>query len=283
MSEKQCLSVIKTEYSRLTPKERCLADYILENYEAVVTMSTSELAQNAGVVRSVIIRFCQSLGFSGYTEFKLLLSRELARNEQFNFCPYISQSDTPSEILDKIFAANIKTLHDTAAGIDRDIFVNAVDVLSAAKNIYVYGVGTSAGIAADFQYRLTTVGMNAFLFTDIARMRVSTLNIRSGDAAVGISNSGQTAATVDALRLAAAQGAKTICVTGYPNSAIVGASDLPLVIKTDEISYPAEAISARLAHISILDSLAISLSSQKYGEAVRRSARIHDLINDLRY
>lgn len=283
MSEKPCLSAIKTEYSRLTPKERSLADYILENYEAVVTMSTSELSQNAGVVRSVIIRFCQSLGFSGYTEFKLLLSRELARNEQFNFSPYIARSDAPSEILGKIFAANIKTLHDTAAGIDKDIFGKAVDVLSEANSVYVYGIGTSAGIAADFQYRLTTVGKSAFLFTDIAGMRVSTLNIRKGDAAVGISNSGRTAATVDALRFASAQGAKTICVTSYPSSAIVGASDFPIVIKTDEISYPAEAISARLAHISVLDSLAISLSSRRYGEAVRRSAKIHDLINDLRY
>ena len=162
MNTQPCLSTIKTEYARLTKRERKLADYILEHFESVVTMSTTELAQNAGVVRSVIIRFCHLLGFGGYTEFKLMLSRELARNEQFGFTPFISKNDSPKEILGKIFASNIKTLHDTAEGIDKEIFTAAVDALYNAHNIYVYGIGTSAGIACDFQYRLTEIGLSAF-------------------------------------------------------------------------------------------------------------------------
>lgn len=283
MTDKQCLSTIKTEYAHLTKQERRVADYVLENYEAVVTMPTSELARRAGVVNSAIIRFCRSLGFGGYTEFKLLLSRELARNEEFKFTPYISQTDSPDEILGKIFAANIKTLHDTAVSVDKEMFIRAVDTLDCAENVYIYGVGTSAGIAADFRYRLTEIGLKAFLFTDVAEMKVSTLNLCEGDAAVGISNSGRTVPTVDALRLAGERNVKTVCVTSYPNSEIVKVSDCPLVIKTDEIRYPAEAISARIAHISMLDSIAVSLSSRRYEEAVRRSAKIHDLINDLRY
>ena len=283
MNTQPCLSTIKTEYARLTKRERKLADYILENFESVVTMSTTELAQNAGVVRSVIIRFCHSLGFGGYTEFKLMLSRELARNEQFGFTPYISKDNAPKEILGKIFASNIKTLHDTAEGIDTEIFTAAVDALYSAHSIYVYGIGTSAGIACDFQYRLTEIGLSAFFFTDVANMRVSALNIREGDAAIGISNSGRTAATADALALAREHGAKTVCVTSYPKCELVKNSDYPIVIKTDEIQYPTEGISARIAHISVLDSLAVSLSAKDFDRAVRRSAKIHDLIDELRY
>lgn len=91
----------------------------MENYEKIIKMTVAELAENAGVVKSVIVRFCKTLGFDGYVEFKLALSGELARNEKFNFSPYIEKDDDTSEIFDKIFAANVKTLHDTALSINQ--------------------------------------------------------------------------------------------------------------------------------------------------------------------
>ena len=84
MSTRSCLSTIKIEYDNLTAKEKKVADYILKNYESVISMTIAELAEKAGVVKSVIIRCCQSLGLSGYSQLKLLLSKELARNEEFN-------------------------------------------------------------------------------------------------------------------------------------------------------------------------------------------------------
>ncbi|MEE1224299.1 MAG: MurR/RpiR family transcriptional regulator [Clostridia bacterium] len=283
MSTRSCLSTIKIEYDNLTAKEKKVADYILKNYESVISMTIAELAEKAGVVKSVIIRCCQSLGLSGYSQLKLSLSKELARNEQFNYTPYISSEDSTSGILDKIFSANIKTLHDTAAGIDRQTLNKVVDLLSISNNIYIYGVGTSAGIVSDFQYRLMQLGYTAFCFTDITSMKVSTLNIKPGDAAIGISNSGRTIATVDALKLAREMGARTACVTSYPNSEITLQSDFPIVIYTDEIQYPIEAISARIAHISVLDAISVSLSAKNYDRAMERSAKTHDLINTVRY
>ncbi|MBE7024986.1 MAG: MurR/RpiR family transcriptional regulator [Ruminococcaceae bacterium] len=283
MEKRLCLSAIKAEYKGLTVKEKQVADFVLQNAEAVVSMPIGILAERAGVVKSVVIRCCKSLGFSGYLELKLSLSRELARNEQFEFTPYISNKDGPSEILHKIFSANIKTLHDTARGLDRTCLAKLVDLLSCARNIYIYGIGTSAGIVSDFQYRLMQLGHAAFCFTDIASMKVSTLNIQPGDVAIGISNSGRTVATVDTLRLARERGAKTACITSYPSSDIIKESDYPLVIFTDEIQYPIEAISARIAHISVLDAIAVSLSAKNYEEAVERAAQTRDLIDTVRY
>lgn len=283
MENKRCIFAIKSEYKNLTKKEKQLADYILQNYESVVMMTTAELSQNAGVVKSVVIRLCRVLGFSGYTEFRLYLSKELERNKSFNFIPYITEDDSAETIFDKIFAANEKTLRDTAEGLDKKLLAKAVDALDGAKNIYIYGIGTSAGIVCDFQYRLMQLGFTAFCFTDIANMKVSTLNITKNDAAIGISNSGCTVATVDALRLAKEKGAKTLCVTSYPKSEITKHCDCPIVIKTDEIRYPIEAISARIAHISLLDSIAVALSARHYDKTLKRAAKTKDLIDTVRY
>ena len=283
MAEKLCLAVIKSNYNNLTSKEKLVADYILNNFEKIVTMSVNELSNNAGVVKSVVIRCCKTLGFSGYSEFKIALAGELAKNKEFNFVPYIDKADNCGDVLDKIFSANIKTLNDTALGIDRNVLKNLIDELQKANKIFIYGVGTSSGIVNDFQYRLMQLGFTAFCFTDVASMKVSALNIKSGDVAIGISNSGRTFATVDALKLARENGAKTACLTSFSNSAIIKQSDFPLVIYSDEIEYPIEAISSRIAHISVLDSILISLSAQKYEQAVERSAKTRILLDGIRY
>lgn len=280
---KTCLPEIKEKYKNFTPREKKVADYVLKNYDSAVILTTSELALRAGVVKSVIVRFCQKMGFSGYTEFRLALSRESARNEQFNFTPYIDIDDNETEIMKKIFAANVKTLHDTAENINHEMLKKAVEAFYKADKIYIYGIGTSAGIVCDFQYRLMQLGFTAFGFTDIANMKVSTMNICKNDAVIGISNSGRTIATIESLKLAVERGAATVCLTSYPNSEIVQACEYPLVIKTDEIQYPIEAISARIAHISILDSIIIALSVKNYETSVQRYAKTRDLIDTVRY
>lgn len=283
MGNKQCLSQIKLKYEELTAKEKKLADYIVKNSDKVVSMAVSKLAEEAGVVKSVVIRCCKSLGFSGYSELKISLATELGRNKEFNFVPYIESSDNPGEILDKIFSANIKTLHDTALRTDKKMLSEIVELLYNAKRIYIYGIGTSAGIVSDFQYRLMQFGYTAFCFTDIVSIKVSAFNIRPGDVAIGISNSGKTVATVDALKEARKKGAKTVCVTSYPDSPVTKASDYPVVISSDEIQYPIEAISSRIAHISVLDAITVSLSAKDCENAAKRSEDVHEAINTLRY
>lgn len=283
MQFKPCLATIKTEYHKLTNMEKKLADYILKNYENVVLMSVGELAEKAGVVKSLVIRFCKSLGFEGYAQLKLSLNRELVRNEQFNYTPYITGDDNTSDILDKIFSANIKTLHDTSAGIDRKMINDIVNLLEKSKNIFIYAVGISAGIANDFQYRLMQLGYTAFCFTDIVSMKVSTQNIKPGDVAIGISNCGRTRATVDALALARENGAKTVCITSFADSIITQKSDFPVVVCADEIQYPIAAISARIAHISVLDAISISLSAKDFDKAKKRSSDAYDLFTTLSY
>ena len=123
----------------------------------------------------------------------------------------------------------------------------------------------------------------SFFFNDVPAMKVSTMNIKPGDVAIGISHSGRTVATVDALKRAKEQGAKTVCITSYPESEITKICDYPIEIYSDEIQYPMEAISARIAHMSVTDALAVALSSENYEEAEKRAKKTYELVNTVRF
>ena len=283
MLSPSCLMQIRHKYDSLTPAEKKIGDFIQNNSSTVTQMTISQIAATCNVAKSAVLRFCKSIGFSGYPALKLALSAELAQNAQFNFTPYIDPSDTSASIFDKIFAANVKTLHTTAQNINRSTLEATIDAMDHAKCIYIYGVGTSAALCDDFQYRLTQIGKTAICFTDVPSMKVSTLNIQKNDFAIGISHSGRTIPTIDTLTLAREKKAVTACLTSFPHSPIVNICDLPICIYSDEVNYPMEALASRIAHISVMDAIVVALSSRNYEDAMQRAQYSRNYIETIRY
>ena len=276
------LLTIKNQYQSLTQTEQTVADYILCNSHEVIHMPIDTFAANARVAKSAIIRCCKSLGYDGYADMKIALAMEVSKNKKLNYNPYIDGTDDAGAILDKVFTANVKTLHDTAEKINREVLKQTVDLLAGANVIYIYAIGTSAGLAGEFQYRLMQIGKTAICVNDVPSMKVSSLNIKEGDVAVGISHTGRTIATIEALQLAKAGGAKTICITSYSGSEITRTADLSIEIYSDEIDYPMEAISSRIAHLSVIDTLTIALSAKNYEKAQERARKTRSLVETIR-
>lgn len=283
MEPTSCLALIKTHEPTLTPTERKVTDYIRANGKAVVHMSVQEFSQQAGVVKSAIIRCCKTLGFSGFPALKIALSADVSHEQTFSCSPYIEPHDDVNSITDKVFSANIKTLHDTARHMDRTALCALVEALANAPHVYIYGIGTSAALCRDFQYRLMQIGCTAICLTDVPSMKVSTMNICAGDVAIGISHSGRTIATVETLQMAKAQGAITACITSFARSPITACCDHAVVICSEEIRYPIESVSARIAHITVMDAVTMALSARNYDETLRRSQKTHELVNTVRY
>ncbi len=276
------LPELSRHYGALTPVEKKLADFVLQYPSETVKLSAASLAREAGTATSAVIRFCKSLGFTGFSDFKLRLAVALSGQTPASYMSGAAKGDSSSVVLDKIFAANIKALKDTAARIDREAFDRVVSILSSARCIHIYGVGTSAPMVGELQHRLMILGLRSQGFTDIAAMRLSTMNLAPGDVAFGISHSGRTEATLEAMALSKAAGAETVCLTSYGGSPIAKGCGHVLTVFCDETRYPIEAASARVAQTGVIDALIAALSVSRYDEAVRRSERIHDLMEDIR-
>lgn len=282
MSSECFLPEISRHYDALTPAQKKLADYAMRYPSEVVNASAAEFAARAGTAPSAVIRFCQALGYDGFSAFKLQLAVVLSRQAPASYMTGVGREDSSTTVLDKIFTANIQALRDTAARIDRQAFTKTVQLLSNARRIHIYGVGSSAQAVQELHYRLMLLGAPVQCFTDIVAARLSTMHLGPEDLAIGISHSGRTCATVDALTLSKQAGAKTVCLTSYSGSPITEVSDHVLTVFCDETRYPIEATAARVAQIGVLDALVAALAAQRYEETLRRSEQIHDMIEPLR-
>lgn len=279
--DQACQARIQNAYARLTPVERKIADFVLTHREQVVEMTAGEMAKAVDVAASGVIRFCQKLGYEGFSQMKINLAAQIEPQADL-IMPAVGPDDDTDTVFAKVFQSSIKTLKDTLALMDRSAIGQAVQMMQQATRIEFYGVGTSAVIAMDAYYRLMRIGYPAFCATDSQIMRVSATQLGPGQVAVGISHSGRTAETIESLRSAREQGAQTLVITSYLDSPICREADLVLCVYSDESRYPIEAVSARIAHIALLDTLCVALALQQYDRTIDHVKVMNRIFGSLR-
>lgn len=253
--EPSILVLLKNKYSLLSEVEKKAADYLLEHPAQVPEMTIGEVAAAAGVAPSGIVRLCKGLGFSGFAEVKRNLLKAAP-----SIIPRVTPDDSTGQIVQEVFQSGIRSLQDTYGMLDLSVVQRAADLLDSARSIHFFGVGTSATIAQDAYYRFMRIGYPAHSEVDSHIMQIAAAGLRAGDAAVAVSHCGATIDTLDALRTAKEQGASTLAITSAQDSPISRYADLTIVVYSDEIRYPMEAVSARIAHIAVLDALCVVLS-----------------------
>lgn len=273
-----CLLEIQNRYEELTPNEKLVADYIHENGSQAVHMTVRTLAEQAGVTKSTVLRCCKALGFSSFSELKISLSTDLAQKRQMNFSSYILPEDSTAEILHKVLSANIKALHDTLDQVDPVSIDRLADALAQANMIYIFGFGSSAPLCSDLHLHLLQIGKTAYCATDPYYISLSAQNIGEDDVAIGISHHGQTISVIDGLATAKKRGALTACLTSQPDSLIVKTCDLPIIVSAQEIKYPIDPVSTRIAHTSIMDVITIALSTRDFVKTTEHYQHLSEIV-----
>ena len=277
------IAQIHNVFENLTQTEQRIASYILKYPEKSANMTAKELADACGTVPSAVNRMCKSIGIDGFAKLRLGLAKALARdgNEKENV-PF-GKEDDERKIFNKVFNSGINTLKNTSQMLDFEIVRPMAEKLASAKRIFIFGVGTSSMIAVDAAYRLSQLDLQAYAYTDILQMGVMAKNMRGGDVALGISHSGMTKAVVDTMRAAKQAGATTMALTSFKNSLLYNESDLSVCVYADEKNYPVEAVSARVAHICMIDALMLTIASFNYDDYIKHISLRNAALDNIRY
>lgn len=275
-------SDIKKYYYDLTGAERKIADFVLENRQAVIGMSVHRLAEASGSAPSAVVRFCKSVGLKGFSELKIALAKEAGMAKDDTPLPAFEQGAKTEKTVQKVFATSIQTLRDTENMLDYEKLKQMTEAICKAKRICIFAIGTSSIVATDAQYRLSQLGLWATAYTDILFMNVTAVNLQADDLVIAISHSGRTKAVVDAVRHAKKAGAKTLALTSFSDSPLYRESDIAVSAYADEVNYPVEAVSARLAHLCLMDAITMSIATAFESFPNRVKAR-NSILKEIRY
>ena len=273
---------IRVRHSSLGPSTRSIADFILENPRQVDGMSVTELAEATGASDGSVINLCRQLDLSGFQQLKLSLAQEVVQPVQF-IHEDLRPSDTTPTVCRKTFHAGIQALRDTLSILDADAVDEAVRIIRAAERVEIYGIGSSAPIAEDAQYRMLRIGIDAKVVVDSHIQAISASRTGPKVAVLTISHSGATHETLAATRLAKEAGAKTIIVTNFSSSPLQAYADVKLFTMARETKFRTEAMTSRIAQLCVLDALIAALALADYDRATDTLRKTFDVLSLKRF
>ncbi|TJY42175.1 MurR/RpiR family transcriptional regulator [Cohnella pontilimi] len=264
------LSAMQDKLDSLHPKERKLAAYLLEQPLEAVQMTITELAGRTGSSTATISRFCRTFHSQNFPEFKRKLAAELAGQSGAAQYQDIVAGNPLPDIVSAITANHLRSLTDTTRLLDLAQLRQAIDALHRAKRIDLYGSGTSGVVAQDFFSKLIRIGKAAAVFSDPHMQMTSAASLDSRDAAVGISYSGETPETIQALRCASERGARTISITRFGTNPLAAVADVRLFTSSSEAGMRRGDMASRMAQLHVVDILFTGLVSEHFDEYVPR-------------
>ncbi|WP_350348988.1 MurR/RpiR family transcriptional regulator [Agromyces sp. G08B096] len=265
------LSGVRQALPRLSSSEARVAEAIIDDPSLVVDLTITDLARRCGTSLSTVARFCQTLGYTGYREFRMAVasavSREQAERDRFGLAESdISPDDAATEVIAKIAFQETLAIEQTAQGLDATALDRVADAIASARHVDLYGFGASGLTAQDLQQKLARIGVSAACSVDIHLALVSAALRAPGDVAIAVSHTGETTETLDALQVARGAGAFTVAVTNSPESPIAEAADVVLATHARESSYRMGAMSSRIAQLALVDFLFVRVAQRRHDE-----------------
>ncbi len=276
------LTRIRVRQSTLGPSTRVIADYILAHARDVVSMSVTELAVKTGASEGSVINLCRQLELTGFQQLKLSLAQEVVQPVQF-IHEDLQPEDDAAIVCRKMFSAGVQALRDTLSILDPMAIAKAVELIRAAGRVEIYGIGSSAPIAEDAQYRMLRIGIDARVVVDSHIQAISASRTGPDVTVLTISHSGSTHETLTATRLAREAGARTIVVTNFASSPIQAYADLTLFTMARETKFRTEAMTSRIAQLCLLDALIAALALADYERSVDALRQTFDVLSIKRF
>lgn len=254
------------ERSETMPKRlRQCAEYIAQYPDRVAVSTVAELAIAAEVQPSAMMRFCQELGFRGFSQMQRLFREEYARNWP-DYATRLQNLRTlgqqsPGAMLAEFVEAGRASLEKLMTSVEPEMLDRAVEVLSAAPMIHLVGYRRAFPVASYLSYALEKMSIPCFLHTGVGKLN-SSHALRQGDAVIAITFAPYSVETVTFAETAAAAGHPIIAITDSLSSPLQRLKTIPLLVTEVDVG----AFRALSATFALAIALAVAVGARREAE-----------------
>jgi len=254
--------IINSMYNSFSRAEKSVADFVLKKVEKLPFLSVYDVARATKVSVATVSRFSKKVGHANFKEMKIALARDSAGSIQ-SLSQAITPGDSDVEIIKKVFGSNIQLLEDTLKILDPARLIKAVEIISNASRLVFFGIGSSGNMAQDAALRFSHLDIEAEAYIDSYQMLIQALRMQRNEVAVGLSHSGRSTITVEALRIAKRNKATTVGISNYLKSPLSDTSDIFFCTAFQENRVRAAALSSRIAQLCLIDALYLLVARSK--------------------
>lgn len=253
----------------MTEVDKTLANFFIDSGRRVEKLSSRTIASTLFVAPSTVTRFCQFLGFSGYSDFKLAFLKELDYLERnfLNINPNFpfTENDINVALASKIATLYKETVEDSLSLLHHDSLQAATKLLSNAAIIYLGMVGDTFEMAETFKNRMIKIGKTVIVERRTDNLYYSACQVPKDACFILISYSGETESLLKVAKLLQNRKIPTIVLTSFGENALSSMFDIVIWISTREKLIENLGNFSSLISVSfILDTLHASVFQKHY-------------------
>jgi len=251
------------EISETMPKRlRQCAEYVAQSTDRIAVSTVAELSAGAGVQPSAFMRFCQLMGFAGFSDMQRMF-RETYAQKWPDYATRLENlratgDDSPSALLAEFVEAGRLSLENLATTVDLEALESAVDVLAAAPMIHVVGFRRAFPVASYLSYAFEKMDIAAVLHDGVGKLNPRHA-IRKGDVVIAITFAPYSQETIDLAAYAHANGNKVIAISDALSGPMRKTEALMLSVSEVDVG----AFRALSATISLAIALAVSVGAKR--------------------
>jgi DNA-binding MurR/RpiR family transcriptional regulator len=254
-----------------------VANLILRQPEMAIYASVNEVAAAAQVSEATVMRFCRTLGFKGFQDFKIALARELVAPSQ-RISAEAGAGDDPAAVVRQTFRGNVAALEETLEVLNLRLLQEAAQYLLTCRRLAIIGVSGSGLVVHYADQRFNSLGLTMHGFTEMYQILTAAALLTAEDALLVISHFGNTQEILDAARVAKENGARVIAITSNSIAPLTRIADLSLITAAREMTRPRDGLASLLCQISVIDSLFALMQQARPNEFRDNLAKIEKVL-----
>ena len=229
------LSSLLSRAAELTRAEYRILSYLIDNPTQVGKLTIRELAQANFVSTTTIMRLCQKLGFSGYSELVYYCKQLLSTAEKSHQLKS-DENEVAEPLFDQFLANYLKTF-TLISDERRQAFA---DLINSKNSFFIYGAGFSHIFSEYISKRLQLIGKDASGLSDSKNIFIN--NASRYTVFIAISRSGETEQVVEKARIAKSIGMKIVAFTRASANPLAELADIHFPIYDDAVNYHCDTI-----------------------------------------
>jgi len=273
------LSRIEQRATSLSRAERRVANWVLAHPRQAADATLAEVAQACGASEPTVIRFCRSVGISGFRELTIRLTEALSRPVSYVHRD-VSADDATADAVTKVLDAAISSLMDMRAQLLAYPIDDAAAALCRAGQITFIGLGASGHVATDACHKFFRLGTPCNAHTDTPSILQAAAIAGPDDVLIVVSHLGGWAELDRAAAAARDNGATVIALTN-PSSRLARIANLVFGWDPHEDTSVYTPMSSRLAQLALLDALYVAFALSLGDVAAEKLRRSKDALQGM--
>lgn len=246
----------------LPKRLRQCADYVAQNTDRIAVSTVADLSKAAGVQPSAFMRFCQLMGFSGYSQ----MQRMFRDNYSQRWPEYSTRLEnlrasgdgTPSALLADFIEAGRSSLENLVNSVDSNALEQAVAAMATAPMIHIIGLSRAFPVATYLAYAFEKMNVPTILHSKVGNLDLRHA-INAKDVLIAITFAPYTQETLDLATYANSQGSKIVAITDALNSPLHNLDALTLMVSEVDVGD----FRALSAPLSLAITLAVAVGAQR--------------------